>query len=106
MFDFIGNTVEAFLWLCCAVPIIGFLAGGTARYIMRSENYSFINDMVIGIAGSVIGNLILGLFLEDPNDIGGGRIISSLIVSIFGAMVLIFIGRRVFGNSPKRRKRR
>jgi len=26
MFDFIGNTVEAFLWLCCAVPIIGFLA--------------------------------------------------------------------------------
>ncbi len=95
---FIGDVI----WLCCGWIIVGGLAGGVARYIMRSKDAPFLNDLLLGVAGSIVGGIVLSFFIDTDN-IGGGQAISFFIVSVVGASILIFIGRTFFGKGKKRR---
>ncbi|GAB4521227.1 MAG: GlsB/YeaQ/YmgE family stress response membrane protein [Anaerolineae bacterium] len=93
MFSFIGDV----WWLCCGWIIVGGLAGGVARYIMGSKDRPFISDLILGVAGSLVGNLVLELVL-DTNDVTGVFILSSFIAAVIGSIILIFIGRTLLGN--------
>lgn len=94
MLGFIGDV----LWLCCGWIIVGGLAGGVARYLMGSRDRPFISDLILGVAGSLVGGFILGLFVDDVSDITPIFIVSSFIVAVIGSVILIFIGRAVLGN--------
>ena len=74
--------------------IIGFLAGLVAKVIYPgAEHMGFIMTTLLGIAGSFVGGFIGGLFsgnrgMMRPSPAG-------FIMSVVGAMVLIFVAHRM-----------
>ncbi len=71
--------------------VFGALVGWVASMIMRSNNGLFW-DIVIGIVGSVLGGLIMGLFGQGGV---GGFTLYSFFVALIGACVLIAIVRAI-----------
>lgn len=77
--------------------ILGLLAGWIASMIMGSGGYGVVGDIIVGIIGALIGGFITGpLFGIDVT----GFNVTSLIVAIVGAIILIAIYRAVAG--PRR----
>lgn len=79
--------------------ILGGLAGWVASMIMKTDaSMGLVANIVVGIIGAIIGNLLLPLF-----GLGGttGFSLWSFIVALLGAIVLLFVvgmfrgGRRV-----------
>lgn len=71
--------------------LIGALVGWLAGIFMKSKHGFWINCLV-GIVGSVLGGWIAGLI-----GIGGGLIVS-LIISVLGTCLLIFLLRLILGK--------
>lgn len=69
--------------------IVGGIAGWIATMIMHAQN-SILIDIILGIIGAFVGTLIVNAF-----GIPGvtGLNISSIIVSLIGAIIVIAIGR-------------
>jgi uncharacterized membrane protein YeaQ/YmgE (transglycosylase-associated protein family) len=75
-----------FIWMI----IVGLIAGWAAGKIMRGGGYGPVMDIVLGIAGAVVGGILLGIF-----GIHGEGLIGSIIVAIVGAVFLIWISRMI-----------
>lgn len=65
--------------------IIGILAGWIAERIMN-RNHGIIVNLIVGLVGALIGNWLAGVA-----GIAYSGWISSLIASVIGAVVLLFI---------------
>ncbi len=75
--------------------VLGLLAGWIASMIMGGGGYGIIGDIVVGIVGALIGGFVTGpLFGIDVT----GLNITSLIVAIVGAVILIAIYRALVGT--------
>ncbi len=91
------ETLGHILWspfICVGWLIVGALAGMIANSIMRS-NQPLITDLILGLVGSVVGGLIIGLLGISRPEGGPGSVIASLVVAVFGAVVVIGIFRVV-----------
>ena len=73
--------------------IFGALTGWIASVIMKT-NYKqgFVMDVIMGILGSVLGGFLMNLVGESGVT---GFNLYSLLVAVFGATVLILIGRQL-----------
>ncbi|MBI1282268.1 MAG: GlsB/YeaQ/YmgE family stress response membrane protein [Anaerolineaceae bacterium] len=78
--------------------IVGAIAGAVARQIMGSKDQPFVNDVVLGLVGSIVGGFVAGLLGIARPDGGLDRVIINLIISIVGAIILIYIGRLIRGR--------
>jgi uncharacterized membrane protein YeaQ/YmgE (transglycosylase-associated protein family) len=76
------------LWLLWVV-IVGLIAGWAAGKIMGGGGYGALMDIVLGIAGGVVGGFIVHLLGIYPS----GGLITSIVVAILGAVLLIWISR-------------
>jgi len=72
------------MWLIWVV-LVGLMAGWAAGRIMRGSGYGPLMDIVLGILGGVIGGWILRLLGFYTT----GGLLPSILVAIFGAVVLI-----------------
>jgi len=72
------------MWLIWVV-LIGLIAGWAAGKIMKGSGYGPLMDIVLGILGGVIGGWILRLLGFYTT----GGLLPSILVAIFGAVVLI-----------------
>ena len=77
--------------------IFGALAGWIASLIVgTNDQQGCLLDIVVGIVGAFIGGYVFSLF-------GGGGIsgfnISSLLVAIVGAVILLFIVKAIRGRT-------
>ena len=70
--------------------VIGLIAGWAAGKIMKGTGYGPVIDIALGIAGAVVGGLLLGLL-----GIHGEGVIGTIIVAIFGAVFLVWLSRRL-----------
>jgi len=68
--------------------VVGLIAGWAAGRIMKGGGYGVVMDIVLGIIGAVLGGWVLGVL-----GIHAGGFIGTIIVAIFGAVVLIWITR-------------
>ncbi|MCA0457237.1 MAG: GlsB/YeaQ/YmgE family stress response membrane protein [Chloroflexi bacterium] len=84
--------------ICVGWIIVGAIAGALARQIMRSQDQPFINDVILGLIGSVVGGFVAGLLGFARPDGGLDRVIINLIISVIGAVIVIYIGRLVRGR--------
>ncbi|OGH04515.1 MAG: transglycosylase [Candidatus Levybacteria bacterium RBG_16_35_11] len=75
------------LWI-----ILGGLAGWIASLIVKS-NQGILADIILGILGAIAGGFIMGFF--GASGVTGFNLYS-LIVSVIGAVVLIWLGRLLF----------
>jgi uncharacterized membrane protein YeaQ/YmgE (transglycosylase-associated protein family) len=72
------------MWLIWVV-LVGLTAGWAAGRIMKGSGYGPLMDIVLGIPGGVIGGWILRLLGFYTT----GGLLPSILVAIFGAVVLI-----------------
>ena len=85
----------SFIWWL----IIGLIAGAIARLIMPGRDpMGWIATMLLGIVGSIVGGLI-SWAIWGPDTARGGFHTSGLLLSIIGAIVVLFIWRMVKGRS-------
>ncbi len=70
--------------------ISGALAGWIAGKMMDSEG-GLLRNIIIGIVGGLLGSFVAGLIgISAHNFIGG------FIISVLGACLFIFIGKKLF----------
>jgi uncharacterized membrane protein YeaQ/YmgE (transglycosylase-associated protein family) len=69
---------------------IGILAGFLAGKIMRGRGYGILMDLLLGIVGSMLGGVVFGLL-----GLNSSGIIGQLVVATVGAILLIYIVRRL-----------
>ena len=67
--------------------LVGALAGYIAGRIMGSET-STLRNIVLGILGGFVGSILFGL--------SATGIVGEILVSVVGACVCIWIGRKLF----------
>lgn len=103
MFDAIEWLISAPL-ICCGWLIIGAIAGALARRLTGSGNKPLINDMILGLAGAVVGGMLAGLLSIDTDKAGLTQVLVTLVVATAGASVLIMIGRAIGGGRSRRRR--
>ncbi len=72
--------------------ILGGLAGWMASLIVKS-NQGILADIVLGILGAIAGGFVISFFGQPGVT---GLNIYSLVVAIFGAVILIWLGRLLF----------
>lgn len=77
------------LWI-----LLGAIAGWVASLIMKTDNQQgAIMNIVLGIVGALVGGFIMSFFgLEGV----AGFNLYSILVSIFGAVLLVWLGRMIF----------
>ncbi len=84
--------------ICVGWIIVGAIAGALARQIMRSTDAPLINDIVLGLVGSIVGGFLAGLLGIGRPDGGIERVIINLVISVIGAVIVIYIGRMIRGR--------
>jgi uncharacterized membrane protein YeaQ/YmgE (transglycosylase-associated protein family) len=66
--------------------IIGGLAGLLAGIIRRGHGFGFFGNIIVGLVGGFVGNIIFSAFgIQDTNFIG------SVVVSTIGAVALLLV---------------
>ena len=76
--------------------IVGFLVGLCARFILPgAQQMGFILTTVLGIAGSIVGGLIGRIFSKPAP--GSAFHPAGLIMSIIGAIIVLFIWLKLAG---------
>lgn len=76
--------------------LVGLVAGILAKMLMpgnKKEPSGCILTILLGIAGSVLVGFLMRTFLNTP---GSGGLLGSIVGATIGAMLLIFIFRRLW----------
>ena len=82
----------SFIWWL----IIGLIAGAIARLIMPGRDaMSWVATMLLGIVGSVVGGLISWAIWGADTRTASGFHPAGLILSIIGAIVVLWIWRMI-----------
>jgi uncharacterized membrane protein YeaQ/YmgE (transglycosylase-associated protein family) len=79
--------------------VLGAVAGFIANLIMGSHD-GLVMMVVLGIVGAVVGGFIAGTVLGIA-DVTGFNL-ESLLVAVFGAIVVIFVARAVLSRGASR----
>ena len=85
----------SFIWFL----IVGLIAGALARLIMPGRDaMSWLMTMLLGIVGSVLGGLISWAIWGAETSETGFRP-AGLLLSILGAIVVLFVWRKIGSRS-------
>ncbi len=78
--------------------VVGLIAGWLASHLMKGRGYGCLGDTLVGVVGALIGGfLATALF---GGDYLTGINLTTLLVAIGGAVLLILIVRLLPGRSP------
>jgi uncharacterized membrane protein YeaQ/YmgE (transglycosylase-associated protein family) len=69
--------------------LVGLIAGFLAGKVMKGGGFGVVMDIVVGIAGAIVGGFVLGLI-----GIHAGGLIGSIVVAFVGAVILIWLVRQ------------
>ena len=69
--------------------VVGLIAGFLAGKVMKGGGFGVVMDIVVGIAGAVLGGWVLGLV-----GVHAGGLIGSIVVAFVGAVILIWLVRQ------------
>jgi uncharacterized membrane protein YeaQ/YmgE (transglycosylase-associated protein family) len=70
--------------------VVGLIAGFLAGKVMKGGGFGVIMDIVVGIAGAILGGWVFGLI-----GIHAGGLIGSIVVAFIGAVILVWIVRQL-----------
>lgn len=76
------------MWLLWVI-LVGLIAGWATGKIMKGSGYGPLTDIALGIVGGIIGGWVLRLFGFYTT----GGLIPSILVAIFGAVILVVLVR-------------
>ena len=81
--------------------IIGAIAGAVAGRGMRGAGFGLFGDVVVGLAGAVIGGVLLHAFTRQGHT--APSVVVEALVAIAGAIVLLMLARLLGGGRRVRR---
>ena len=91
------NVRDILIW-----AFIGLIAGFLASRVMLGKGIGLLADIVVGILGAILANL-LAAWLGFAIVVSGHPIISEIIMAFFGALILLLVLRLVgFGRRRRR----
>jgi uncharacterized membrane protein YeaQ/YmgE (transglycosylase-associated protein family) len=73
--------------------LVGLVAGWLTGKIMKGGGYGFFLDIILGIAGAIVGG-----FIAAHLGFGGGGLIFTLVVAVLGAILIVFLFRLITGK--------
>jgi uncharacterized membrane protein YeaQ/YmgE (transglycosylase-associated protein family) len=73
------------------IILVGLIAGWATGKIMKGSGYGALTDILLGIAGAIIGGWLLRLF----GFYTAGGLIPSILVAILGAVALVVLVRAI-----------
>ncbi|MEO6061882.1 MAG: GlsB/YeaQ/YmgE family stress response membrane protein [Thermoflexales bacterium] len=77
--------------------IVGGIAGWLGGLLMQGGGFGLLGNIIIGIAGGLIGGWLAGALFNVPDAMTGINL-TSILVAFLGAIVLIFIIRLLRGG--------
>lgn len=80
--------------------VIGLLAGWLTGRLMKGGGDGLVGDLVLGLVGSVVGGWVTSLLLGV--DLTSGFNLTTLVVSIIGAMIVVALFRLIARRSVLR----
>lgn len=75
--------------------VMGFIVGALTGFIMKS-NYPWYIDVLLGIVGSIVGGWLSALLLGV--DLTTGFNLTTLVVSLLGAVIVVGLYRMIKGR--------
>ena len=79
--------------------VVGAIAGWLAGYLVKGdEGLGVIGHIVLGIVGALVGGFLAGL-LFNSNPIDGPLDISSIVVAVIGAVLVVVVASMVMGRT-------
>jgi uncharacterized membrane protein YeaQ/YmgE (transglycosylase-associated protein family) len=91
----VSVLVDIIAWLVLGA-IAGYIAG---FFVSGDEGLGCLGRIVLGIVGAVVGGFIVGaLGFNTGRDDGDILNLASIIVAVFGAVVVVFIANRLRGE--------
>ena len=80
--------------------VLGAIAGYLAGFLVKGdEGYGVIGHVVLGIVGALVGGFLASLLLNDGDAIQGALDISTIVVSVIGAIIAVVAFNLVTGRS-------
>jgi uncharacterized membrane protein YeaQ/YmgE (transglycosylase-associated protein family) len=80
--------------------VVGLIAGWLAGQVMRGSGYGLIGDMVVGIAGGLLGGWMASTLLHIGAGVNGINL-ESILVAFVGAVVLLVLLRVLRGGNRR-----
>ena len=75
--------------------VVGLIAGAVAARVVAGRGFGCIADIVVGVAGAVIGGFLLGAIFNMSGTVG---FLGSIVVAFIGAAVLLAALKLVSGG--------
>ncbi len=75
--------------------VVGLIAGAVAARVVAGRGFGCIADIVVGIAGAIIGGYLLGLLFNLNGTVGFW---GSIVVAFIGAAVLLSVLKVLSGG--------
>lgn len=82
--------------------VVGLLAGGFARWIVKDDRTGCIYTMVVGVLGAIIGGWLMATIDEEGVT---GFSLRSIVVAAIGAVLLLLVLQAIAGRSPRTPRR-
>jgi uncharacterized membrane protein YeaQ/YmgE (transglycosylase-associated protein family) len=87
-----GQIMSILAWI-----VVGLIAGWLAGMVMKGGGYGLIGDLIVGIAGALLGGFLAGVTFG--GDYITGFNFTTLLVSFIGSIILIGVLRMLPGRS-------
>lgn len=90
------NNINILLWI-----VFGALVGFIADYIDSSVHLSWVERIVVGVVGAIVGGTLATLITTGNLDFtaAAGFNIMSIIIAVVGALIAIFAWKRIGHSS-------
>ena len=80
--------------------ILGAIAGYLAGFLVKGdEGYGVIGHVVLGIVGALVGGFLASLLFNVSDPIQGALNISTIVVSVIGAIIAVVVFNLVTGRT-------
>jgi uncharacterized membrane protein YeaQ/YmgE (transglycosylase-associated protein family) len=80
--------------------VLGAIAGYLAGFLVKGdEGYGVIGHIVLGIVGALVGGFLASLLFNVSDPIQGALDISTIVVSVIGAIIAVVVFNLVTGRS-------
>jgi uncharacterized membrane protein YeaQ/YmgE (transglycosylase-associated protein family) len=80
--------------------VLGAIAGYLAGFLVKGdEGYGVIGHVVLGIVGALVGGFLASLLFNVSDPIQGALDISTIVVSVIGAIIAVVVFNLVTGRS-------
>ena len=81
--------------------VVGLVAGGLARWIVKDDRSGCLYTMIVGVLGALIGGALMNAAGDEGiNDFG----LRSILVAALGAILLLLVLQALSGRGRTRRR--